>query len=97
MPKYTRSGHRKGIETLNSQYCGSIKCIDRGLQNLHSWVRIPPAPPDSHVPGCRINESFQIEPFLKNCSSTGTSAVSLPKNLALNSFLINHLEGQLAV
>src|SRR5712664_2318176 len=47
----------------------------RGLQNLHSWVRIPPAPPSSFVSAvpvtmqlCRLS---QIEPFLPFSSIAG--------------------------
>src|SRR5437879_10946762 len=38
----------------------------RGMQNLHSWVRIPPAPPDSLVLMCPDAEStnrFKLNRF----------------------------------
>src|SRR6266852_4828586 len=36
----------------------------RGLQNLHSWVRIPPAPPSSFVSAIPINHA--ILPLVSN-------------------------------
>jgi len=87
-----------------SAKCEGVKARRANKIEIHDWSAKPPFVGSNPTRASRffvvlmcrdaeINESFQIEPFLKNCSSMGTSAVSLPKNLALNSLLINHLEG----
>src|SRR6266446_368934 len=56
----------------------------RGLQNLHSWVRIPPAPPSPPLfssAGMRRNESFHIETFSIIRSSTGARPFSFLRTL----------------
>src|SRR6266480_3346992 len=57
-PQDTTVGHNVGIKHRGSQYLCGIVTVDRGLQNLHSWVRIPPAPPISRFRMCELDRCF---------------------------------------
>src|SRR5882762_9320142 len=53
----------------------------RGLQNLHSWVRIPPAPPRIFFPSCKpadSADSFKLNHFSGFVPSRACSPSSEP-------------------